>query len=177
MILQFSTTLLNMVRQNVMISVRSRKRLSLTARTGKRVHDNKKFAVKYQLNCSYFLGELHDISVLHYKLEEHLIAKLVDEHKWCCSYTDLAKSIFNNLQLKYLGGLIRIFLRKLQPNLPLGRGYGNSCSLQNSLLKIETVFFSLSLCNYNFSSLITYGISETRAVPLDQVLCIFHGSS
>ena len=96
-----------------MISVRSRKRLSLTARTGKRVHDNKKFAVKYQLNCSYFLDELHDISVLHYKLEEHLIAKLVDEHKWCCSYTDLAKSIFNNLQLKYLGGLIRIFLRKL----------------------------------------------------------------
>ena len=52
------------------INVRSRKRLSLTALTGKRVHDNKKFAIKDHFNCSYLLGELDDVSVLCYKFKE-----------------------------------------------------------------------------------------------------------
>ena len=50
--------------------MRSYECLSLTVLTGKRIHDNKKFTVKDHLNCSYFLGELHDILFIRYRFKK-----------------------------------------------------------------------------------------------------------
>ena len=44
-------------------------------------------------------------------------------------------------------------------------------------LKIETVFFPCPGAIKTFSSLIIFGISETRVVSFDAVLCMFRGSS
>ena len=60
--------MLSTVRQNV--NVRSRKYVRLTILTGKRFHDNKKLGFKDHHNCSYFSGELLNISVLCHKFEK-----------------------------------------------------------------------------------------------------------
>ena len=79
------------------------------------------------------------------------IARFIDEHKWCCSYTDLAKKIsasdakywlkINNSQLKYWARLTGIFQKALKPKLPYRQRYRNACSSQKSSDKIETVCF------------------------------------
>ena len=48
---------------------------------------------------------------------------------------------------------------------------------KNSSLKIETGFSPCPGANVTFSSLIIFGISETRVVSFDAVLCMFRGFS
>ena len=67
--------------------------------------------------------------------------------------------------------------RSIIANLTLGRRYENGCSSQNSLLKIENVFSPCPGAIITFSSLVIFGISETRVVSFDPVMCIFRGSS